>query len=144
MREDPVAHGLRQIQPAPVSLEHRDHSQRVLVVPEAKAEALGQAFIERRFADMPERRVPEVVTKTDRLREILVQRESPGDRSRNLGHLERVGEPGAVMVACGQHEHLRLVLQAPEGLAMDDPVTITLKRRAQATVGLLHRSEARV
>jgi hypothetical protein len=40
------------------------------------------------------------------------------------------------VIAGGRHEHLRLVLQPPEGLAVHDPVAISLEGGAQAAVGL--------
>ena len=101
--------------------------QRVLVVAELPAEALLQARVEHRLADVPERRVAEVVTEPDRLGEVLVEAQRASDRARDLGDLERVGQPGAVVVALGRHEHLRLVLQPAERLAVDDAVTVALQ-----------------
>ena len=57
--QDPVAHRLGEVQP----LEHVDHAQRVLVVAEAAAEALARAGVEHVLADVPERRVPDVVAQ---------------------------------------------------------------------------------
>ncbi len=56
-------------------------------------------------------------------------------------HLQRVREPRAVVVAARRHEHLRLVRQAAERLAVHDPVAVALKRRAQRAV-LLARARA--
>src|SRR5207248_2713115 len=47
---------------------------------------------------------------------------------------ERVGQARAVVVALGRHEHLGLVLQPPEGLAVHDPVAVALQGRAQRAV----------
>ena len=65
---DPVAHVVAQVQPRAVELEHVDDAQRVLVVAKAGAEALAQAVVEDVLADVPERRVAEVVAQPDRLR----------------------------------------------------------------------------
>ena len=46
-------------------------------------------------------------------------------------HLERVGQACAVVVPARRDEHLRLVRQPAERLAVDDPVAVALKRRAQ-------------
>ena len=106
---DPISHRVGQVQPGAVALEHVDDPDRMLVVPEPLAEALRQAFIERFFPDVAERRVPEVVTEADRLGQVLVQAQRPGDGARHLGDLERVREPRSVVVPPWQHEHLGLV-----------------------------------
>ena len=91
---------------------------------------------------MPERRVSEIVTKADRLGQILVQAQRPGDTAGDAGGLERVREPGTVMVAARVDEDLRLVLEPAEGLRVHDPVSIPLKRRSQPTVVLRVRPPA--
>ena len=45
--------------------------------------------------------------------------------------LERVREPRAVVIALGRDEDLRLVLEAPERLAVGDAVAVALERAAQ-------------
>ena len=82
-----------------VALERVDDAQRVLVVEERRAEALAQAAVQRLLADVPERRVAEVVAEPDRLDQVLVERQRPRHRARHLGDLERVGQPGPVVVA---------------------------------------------
>ena len=88
-----------RLRPVSVALQMLDHPQRVLVVAKALPEALFQAAVEHLLADVPERRVPEVVAEADRLDQVLVQAQRPGDRPRDRGDLERVGEPRAVVVA---------------------------------------------
>ena len=114
-----------------------DDPQRVLVVAEAAAEALAAGAVEHVLADVPERRVPDVVAEPDRLRQVLVEPQRPRDGARDPGDLERVREPRPVVVALGRDEHLRLVLEPPERLAVHDPVAVALERRPQAAVGLL-------
>ena len=94
-------------------------------------------MVERLLADVSERRVAEVVAEPDRLDQVLVERERARDRARDLRDLERVRQPRAVVVAARRDEHLRLVLQAPERLAVHDPVAVALERRAQPAVGLV-------
>ena len=134
--DDAVADRLGEVEPAPVALERVDDAQRVLVVAKAGAEALAQAAVQGVLADVAERRVAEVVAEPDGLAQVLVERQRAGHGPRDLGHLERVGQPRAVVVAGGRHEHLGLVLEAAKRLAVDDPVAVALKRRAQAAVGL--------
>ena len=81
---------------------------------------------------VPERRVARVVPETDRLDEILVEPERTRDDARDRGRLERVGHPGAVVVAFRVDEDLRLSLQPPERLRVDEAITVALERRADA------------
>ena len=46
-----------------------------------------------------------------------------------MRHLERVGQPGTVMVALVGDVYLRLVLEAAEGEGVQNAVAVTLKRR---------------
>ena len=90
---------------------------------------------------MAERRVAEVVPHADRLGQVLVQPQRAGHRAGDAARLERVGEPRAVVVALGGDVHLRLVLEAAEGLAVDDAVAVALEGRADGRVGLRLRAD---
>ena len=83
------------------------------------------------LADVAERSVPEVVPKRHRLGQVLVEVQGPRDRPGDLGHLQRVGQAGDEMIAQGRYEHLRLVLETPERLRVDDPVPIALELGAK-------------
>ena len=76
MTLDPLAHGFAQVQ----RLEDVDDPQRVLEVPKARVpgEPLAQREVERLLADVPERRMAEVVPQPDGLDEVLV---SPSARA---------------------------------------------------------------
>src|SRR5690606_23050974 len=111
---------------------------------EAAAEPLSQAGVERGLADVAERRVAEVVAEPDRLGEVLVEAQRAGYRARHLRDLQRVGQPRAVVVALRGDEHLRLVLEAAERLAVDDPVAVALERRAQPAVLLRPLAQGRI
>ena len=65
-----------------------------------------------------------------RFGEVLIEAELPGQRAGNLRDFQRMGQPGAVMVALVEHEHLRLVLEAAERGGMDNPVAIAPERAA--------------
>ena len=106
--------------------------QRLLVVPEAAAERGVERIVERLLTRVPERRVAGVVPEADRLDEVLVQPQRACDDARDRGRLERVGHPRAVVVALRVDEDLRLPLQAPERLRVDEAVAIALKRRSDA------------
>jgi hypothetical protein len=86
---------------------------------------LAKGFVERRFAGMAERRVPEIVAEGDRLDEVLVEAQGASDRPGDLGDLEAMRQPRPVMIA-GVDENLCLVLESTERLAMKDAVPIAL------------------
>ena len=63
-------------------------------------------------------------------------------RARDLRHLQRMGEPGAVMIALVVDENLRLVLEAAEGGGMDDAVAVALEGRARRACRFVHQPAA--
>src|SRR5205807_8033872 len=91
-------------------------AQRLLVVAEVTPEARVQGVVQRLPPRVPEPRVAHVVTEPDRLDEILVQAQGARDPAGNAGRLEGVRHAGAVMVAGGIDEHLRLSLQTAKRL----------------------------
>ena len=94
------------------------------------------AAVERLLARVAEGRVAEIMSEPDRLRQILVQPQRPGDGAGDPARLQRVAQPRPVMVALGRDEDLGLVLQPPERLRVHDPIAVALERRAQRAVGL--------
>ena len=114
-----------RFRPRPVVLEVIDDAQALLVV----VESARHQRVDDTLAGVAERRVPEVVTERDGLGQLLVQPEHLRDGARNLRDLERVREPGAIVIAGRREEDLRLVLEAAKRLAVDDAVAIALKRR---------------
>ena len=88
------------------------------------------------LAGVAERRMAEVVRQRDRLGQILVQPQRPRQRPRDLRHLQRMGQPGAVVVALVRDEDLGLLLQPPEGGGMDDPVAVALEGASGAPIPL--------
>ena len=73
---------------------------------------------------MPERRVAEVVGERQRLGQILVEPKRAGERAGDLGHFERMRQPGAEMVALVKHEDLGLVREPAESGGVDDAVAV--------------------
>ena len=116
------------------ALQRGDDAQRLCVVIEA-AEG-GETFIERALAGMAERRMAEIVRKRQRFGEIFVESQGAGERTRDLRHFKRVGEPGAVVVALVEYEHLSLVLEAAKGRRMDDAIAVAAKGAAAFARGL--------
>ena len=92
-------------------------------------EAVRHQFADDALTGMTKRRVPEIVSERNRLGEFFVQAQHLRDGARDLRDLERVCEAGAIVIAGRREEHLRLVLQPPERLAVNDAVAIALERR---------------
>ena len=101
-----------------------------------------QAGIERALAGMAEWRMAEVVRQRQRFGQVLVQTQLACQRTGDLRHLQRVGQPGAVMVTLMEDEHLRLVLEAAERGRMDHPVAIAAKGAAVAARRLIEAAAA--
>jgi hypothetical protein len=72
----------------------------------------------------------EVMGQRQCLGEVLVEPELPGQRAGDLRHLQRMGQPGAVMIAFMEHEDLGFVFQAAERGGMDHPVAVAPERAA--------------
>src|SRR5262252_103809 len=122
---DAVPHFPRQVEAGAVVLQRVDDPQTLLVV----IEAAGHERVDHSFTGMAERRVTEVVTKRNRFGQLLVQPEHLGDCARDLRHLQRVRQTGAIVIAGGREEYLRLVFEAAKCLAVNDPVAIALESR---------------
>ena len=131
MTENAVADLCGQIQTMTVPLQAVHHAQALLVV----TEAILQEMIQRPFSDMAERGVPEIMPQGDGLCQILVQAQGTGQRPRHLGHLEGMGQAGAIVIPLGREKDLGFKLQAAKGLAVNDPVPVPLIHRAQIAGG---------
>src|SRR6185436_4425446 len=101
-------------------------------------------LIDHAFARVAERRVPEVVPERDGLGELLVEAQHLGDRAGDLRHLERMRETGPIVIARRREEHLRLVFQPAERLAVDDAIAVPLKRRTDVVFSFWTQTPARV
>ena len=74
--------------------------------------------------------VPAVVAEGDGLGEGHVEADGPGDGRGHLGHLQGMGEAGALVVV-GEHEDLGLAGQASERRGVQDAVTVAFEAGAQ-------------
>ena len=125
VREDPVADLRGQV-------ESLRDPERLLVVPEARAEPVAERLVERLLARVPERRVARVVAEPDRLDEILVEPERTRDDPRDRRRLQRVRHASPVVITLRVDEDLGLPLQPAKRLRVDDPVAVALERRSHA------------
>ena len=121
-------------------LQPRHDPQRLCVVVEAAP--VRHLLVERILAGMAERRVAEIVDERNGLGQILVDLQSAGQSTRDLRHLDRVGQPRAVMVALMGDKDLCLVFQPAEGGGVDDAVPIALEGRAGRALRLVPQSPA--
>ena len=134
---DPIDHLEGEVQPSTVELETLDHAHALIDVGEAARQDRVQTF----FAGVTERGVAQVVPESDGLGQVFVEAQGARHRPGDLRDLEGVRQPGAVVVTLRREEDLRLVLEPPEGLGVDDPVAVALVIGAQRT-GLLGQDAA--
>src|SRR5210317_10243 len=85
------------------------------------------ALVQCILARMAERGMTQIVRETDCFGQRLIEMQLARDRTRDLGHLERVSQPGAIHVAFMIDEHLGLVDQAPERGRVQHAVAIALE-----------------
>ena len=124
-----------------LAFECGDEADRLRVVVEAAGGA--HRDIERPFAGMSERWMPEVVSKRNCLGQIFIEAELPGDRPSDLRDLQRVGQPSAVMVALVRQKDLRLVGQSPEGGGVEHAITVALERASRRARRFVMKTPAR-
>ena len=86
----------------------------------------------------------QIVGERDGLGEVGIQPQRRRHRSRDLRHLQRVGEPGAEVVALVGDEDLGLLLQPSESRGMDDAVAVAVEVRARAAARLLDLAAERL
>ena len=115
---EPVELGIAPLQP-----RHDPQCLGVVVEPAMAGHAFGQCILPR----MAEGGVAEIMRESECFGQILVEPERPGQSAGDLRHLDRMGQPGAEVVAVRRDEDLRLVLQPAEGRGMDDAVAVTLE-----------------
>ena len=122
-------------------LELGEHAQRLRVVVEAAIRL--HHIVQRGLARMAEGRVADIVGERQRFGEILVQPEQAGGGARDLADFQRMGQARAVMIAFMGDENLRLLLQAAEGVGVDDAVAVALEIGARGARRLRMEPAAR-
>ena len=89
---------------------HRPHTLTIVIEPAVIAHAFGQHFL----AGMSERRVPQIMRKRNRFRQILVQAQRAGDGAADRGDLDGMRQARAQMIASSVKKNLGLVFHAAE------------------------------
>ena len=120
-----------KVQPRAAPFQVFHHPEALLIMGEMPQQ-LGHGSL----AGMTKGSMTNIMAQGNGISQILVKLQGPGYGPGNLGDLQAVGHAGTVMVP--RHDiDLGLVLEAPEGLGMQDAVTITLILGAE--LALLHR-----
>ena len=84
-------------------------------------------FIQDILTDMAKRGVTEVMTEGDRLGQVFIKVQGSGYGAAYLGDFQRVSQSGHIMVTQRRDEHLGLMFEPAESLAVDNAVTVTLE-----------------
>ena len=125
MLDDPLQGLPGEVQPDPeriAALEFGHHPEGLDVVVEPSVGLHGAVQLV--LARMSERGMSQVVRQGDGLGEVGLQAQGRGEGPGDLGHLEGMGQAGAVVIALVGDEDLGLLLQPPEGRGVDDPVPV--------------------
>jgi iron-sulfur cluster assembly accessory protein len=136
--DDPFQGLPAQIEPVKrgvASLQNSDGPQTLGVVVEAAI--LPHCLAEGFFPRMAEGRVAKIMRQRDGLGQIFVQAQGPSQRAGDLRHLQAVCQAGPIVVALVIDEHLGLVGEPAKRRAMNNPVAIPLKRRANDAIRLV-------
>src|SRR5262249_49761651 len=95
--------------------------------PPAAVEASGEEVVESARAGGTEGGLAEGVAERDGFDQVLVQAGGAAERSGDLRHLERVGQPvPAVILVGGEDAVDRLLAEPAEGARVDDAVAVAL------------------
>ncbi|GFP35964.1 hypothetical protein HKBW3S43_01752, partial [Candidatus Hakubella thermalkaliphila] len=73
------------------------------------------------------RSVAQVVSQSNSLGQIFIEKKSLGHGTGDLSYLQGMGKAGSVMISFGGEKDLGLVFQAAKGLAVDDAVPVSHK-----------------
>ena len=124
---DPLTRLVAQVQPGKSGifvLQLLHHAQRLAIVFEA---AVGfHQRIQCVLTGVAERRVAEIMSQRHRLGQVFMQAHRPADGAGDLGHLDGVGQAGAVVVPLVIDENLRFVLQSAKGGGVNDTIAVSL------------------
>jgi hypothetical protein len=83
--------------------------------------------IQHPLADVPERRMSEVVPETKRLGQTFIKPKATCYSSADLGDFDAVRQPRAVVIVQTRSEYLSFALQPPKSLTMNNSVPVPLE-----------------
>ena len=116
------------------SLEFGDDAKGLGVVLEAAH--LGQQRVEGGLAGVAERRMAQIVSQRSRLGQGRIDAKRIGQSAGQVSDFERVGQPGAEVIALVIDEYLRFILQTSESRGVHDALTVDHERRDCRCVGI--------
>ena len=93
---------------------------------------------------MSKRGMSKIMSQSDSFHQVFIHPECLCNRPRILGYLKGMRHTGTVVIPLRCQKYLRLILQSPEGLRMQDPVTVTLIDRTDITLLLLPKPPFRI
>ncbi len=117
-----------QIQPVETSippLQPCDDAQSLRVV--VKTTVFRHARLKSILSRVPEGRVSQIMGQRQSFGEVIIQTERTGQSAGDLADFNRMGQPGAVMIAFMRYENLGFMGETAEGGRVDDTVSVTLK-----------------
>ncbi|MPM80179.1 hypothetical protein SDC9_127226 [bioreactor metagenome] len=126
MVQDTVAHLPGQVEAA-LAFKHLNHAQALLVMAKAAADQAVHCTL----PDMSKWRMAQIMPQGNRLRQILIEPQPPGNAARHLGDFKRMRQAGTVMVPLRRNKYLRFELKAAKALGMNNAVSVTLELAAQ-------------
>jgi hypothetical protein len=86
-------------------------------------------FIQHILAHMTEGGMTQVMPQGYGFRQILIEIKGTAYGTSYLSHLKSVGKPGYIVIPQRSNENLRLMLEAPKSLRMDNTVPVALEGR---------------
>ena len=92
--------------------------------------------VENLFSAVSERRMSQIMSHGDGFSQILIQRQSSGNRPGDLRHLYCMSQTSPVVVSFRREKYLSLVHESAEGLGVDDSVPVSLEVRPDFTLVL--------
>ncbi len=108
-----------------------------------EAAVLGGELVEGPFTVVAVGRVPDVVGQPGHVDQVGIAAQTDGHSPADLGHLQRVGQPGARCLALPRPDHLGFVGQSAQRGAVQHPRPITREIRAVLIVGARQRGALR-
>ena len=93
----------------------------------------GAHRIQRILTRMAKGCMPQIMSQSNGLRQLLVEPQRFGNRPGNLGNLQGMGQSCPVMIPHRGQKHLGFMLQAAKCLTMQNPIPIPLISRTDIT-----------
>ena len=96
-------------------------------------ESLAAKLIQSSFTGMSKRCMPQIMSQGNCLCQLFIQPQLFFKRTGVLGDLQGVRQSGTVLISSPSQKHLRLMLQTPERLTVQNSIPISLIDGADIT-----------